>query len=228
MTRIAVIETGAPPAALQPAYGDYPAMMAAMLGHGFETTTFDAQAGQLPDAQGFDGVIVTGSPSGVYDGDAWIGRLLEWLRDARGRTKLIGVCFGHQAMAQAFGGRVEKSERGWGVGLHSYETAAEGLPSPMAIPVSHQDQVVDLPPGARVIVRSDFTPYAGLAYGGDAVSLQGHPEFQPAYAAALVEGRRGSRLTDRQADAAVASLEQPNDRAAVAQWLRTFLNPTRA
>src|SRR5690606_11474046 len=92
----------------------------------------------------------------------------------------------------------------------------------VAIPVSHQDQVVAVSPDARTIAASDFTPHAGLAWGADAVSFQCHPEFQPAYAAALVELRRG-RIPDALADEAIESLRRPNDRSLMTAWIRAFL-----
>ena len=198
-----------------------------LLGAGYETAVFDCQAGEWPDAAAFDAAIITGSSAGVYEPEPWIGDLLDWIRAAKGRTRLIGVCFGHQAMAQALGGRVEKSERGWGVGLHRYEVvSAEPWMIPpaatVAIPVSHQDQVVERPPQARVILRSDFTPLAGLAWDDDAVSLQGHPEFTPAYAADLTGGRR-ERIGAAVVDPALESLKQPDDRALVGEWLRQFI-----
>lgn len=227
MTRIAILETGAPPPPLAPAYGDYPAMFRALLGEAFETETFDVQAGALPDPDRFDGAIITGSAAGVYEDHPWIAPLMDWIRGAKGRLRLVGVCFGHQAMAQALGGQVEKSHRGWGVGLHRYEVAA-GEPwmqppaSRIAIPVSHQDQVIAPPPGARVLLSSAFTPYAGLAWGEDAVSFQCHPEFSPAYAAALVEGRAG-RIPPAVAAEALASLGEPDDRGVLGGWIRRFL-----
>lgn len=227
--KLAILETGAPPPALKPRFGDYPAMLRDLLGPRFGYRTFDVQAGELPERPSeFAGVLVTGSPAGVYEDHAWIPPLLDWLRQARGRTRLVGVCFGHQALAQALGGRVEKSPRGWGVGLHRYEVVApEPWMTPparaFAIPVSHQDQVIAAPPDARVVAASAFTPHAALAYGTDAISFQGHPEFAPAYAAALAEGRRGTRLTDAEVDAAVASLEGPDDRARVGGWIARFL-----
>lgn len=229
MTRIAILKTGAPPPALAETHGDYPAMFQTLLGDGFETTVFDVQQGEWPDPVGFDGAVITGSAAGVYEDDAWIGALLDWIRQARGETRLVGVCFGHQAMAQALGGRVEKSDKGWGVGLHRYDVAA---PAPwmapaaatVAIPVSHQDQVVAIPGEARVTLSSAFTPYAGLAWGEDAISFQGHPEFTPAYASDLTAGRRG-RIDPLLVDRALETLAQPNDRGVVADWIRGFLAP---
>lgn len=227
MTRIAILETGRPPLALAATHGTYVDMFRAMLDPDFVIEAFDVQAAAPPPADGYDGVVITGSAAGVYEGDAWIGRLLDWIRAARGRTRLVGVCFGHQAMAQAMGGRVEKSERGWGVGLHAYRVVGrepwmEPPAATLRIPVSHQDQVVAKPDGARVILESDFTPFAGLAWGDDAISVQCHPEFTPAFAAALVAGRRERIPADR-VEAALASLEGDDDRAVAAAWINRFL-----
>ncbi len=230
MTRIAILETGAPPPALEAAHGDYPAMFRALLGDGFAFETFDVQAGEWPDATDFDAAIITGSSAGVYETDAWIAELLDWIRAAKGRTKLVGVCFGHQAMAQALGGRVEKSDRGWGVGLHRYQVVApEPWMSPaaasVAIPASHQDQVVEAPADARVILRSEFTPYAGLAWGEDSISIQPHPEFTPAFASALTAGRH-DRIDPALVERAVDSLKAADDRGVVGGWIRRFVKAT--
>ena len=228
MTRIAILETGVPPEALRDDYDDYPARFRALLGDGVPTTRFNVQEGRLPDdPSAFDGVVVTGSAAGVYEDHFWIPHLLDWLRTARGRTRMLGICFGHQAMAQAFGGHVEKSDKGWGVGLHRYDILGHEpwmfpKANSVAIPVSHQDQVVAVSPDARIIAASDFTPHAGLAWGEDAASFQCHPEFQPDYAAALVELRR-DRIPGDVADQALETLRHPNDRALMTAWIRAFL-----
>lgn len=230
MTRIAILETGAPPTALAMTHGDYPAMFRDLLGGDLEFETFDVQAGEWPDPAAFDAAIITGSAAGVYETEAWIADLLDWIRAAKGRTRLVGICFGHQAMAQALGGRVEKSDKGWGVGLHRYVVAStEPWMTPaaatVAIPASHQDQVVEKPADARVLLRSDFTPFAGLAWGEDAISMQPHPEFTPAFATALTAGRR-DRIDPALVERAVDSLKAADDRATVGGWIRDFVTAT--
>lgn len=230
MNRIAILETGAPPPALSALHGDYPAMFRDLLGEGFSLETFDVQAGEWPQAESFDAAIITGSAAGVYESAPWISQLLDWIRAARGRTRLVGVCFGHQAMAQALGGRVEKSDRGWGVGLHRYQVVSDEpwmVPSATAVsmPASHQDQVVDKPADARTVLHSAFTPFAGLAWGEDAISFQAHPEFTPAFATELTTGRRG-RIDPALVDRAVDSLKAPDDRALVGRWITAFVKAT--
>jgi len=121
----------------------------------------------MPDPAAFDAAIITGSSAGVYETDGWIADLLDWIRVAKGRTKLVGVCFGHQAMAQALGGRVEKSDKGWGVGLHRYQVASpEPWMTPaaatVAIPASHPGPVVEAPSDAPVHLRNCFPAFPRL------------------------------------------------------------------
>jgi GMP synthase-like glutamine amidotransferase len=228
--KIGVLAAGAPPRALQPAFGDYPAMFEALLaGRGYDWRTFDVPAGVLPaQPEDCDAYIVTGAAAGVYDPEPWIKALLDFLRAAKGRAKLVGVCFGHQAMAQAFGGQVIKSPKGWGIGLHTYATAErrpwmDAAPA-LSLAASHQDQVVALPPAARVVAGSEFCPNGMLAYDdAPAISLQLHPEFAPAYSTALIEGRRGVRFPADEAQRAIDSLKRPDDHVRVADWIGRFL-----
>jgi GMP synthase-like glutamine amidotransferase len=227
--RLGILETGAPPAGLDGTFGDYPQMFRRLLGPGYDYADFDAAAGQLPvHPQTCDAYVITGSPASAYEDTAWIAGLKDFLRAARGQAALVGVCFGHQIMAEAFGGRVEKSERGWGIGLHSY-VVREPQPWMDAVgefraPASHQDQVVEPPPGAVVVAGSDFCPVGMLAWTDQpAISIQLHPEFEPAYAKALVDSRRATRIPEEHAVQAIESLDAPDDRARLADWIRRFL-----
>lgn len=223
---LAVLEAGTPPGDLAARFGAYPDMYRHMLGLPGKLPSYDLTAGELPvRPEAHHAYIVSGSPAGVYEEIGWIDDLTRFLRAAKGRARLVGICFGHQAMAQAFGGRVEKSKRGWGIGLHRYEVVARepwmGEAAAVAIPASHQDQVVEQPPATRVTLASDFTPIAGLAWCDQpAISFQFHPEFEPAFAKALIETRR-ERLPDP--DAALRSLDGANDNERVGNWIANFL-----
>ncbi|MFL6732446.1 MAG: glutamine amidotransferase-related protein [Sphingomicrobium sp.] len=225
--KIGILETGRPPGCLADEFGDYPAMFERLLGEDFKVESYDVEAGRLPaHPDAHDAFLITGSPAGVYEPLPWIQPLEQFIREAR-QARLVGICFGHQIMAQALGGEVEKSDKGWGAGLHRYSIRRSqpwmngDAASEIAAPASHQDQVVIQPPATTVIASSGFTPYAGLAWTDrPAISFQFHPEFSPAFAKALIE-KRYDIVPDP--DAAIASLDAPNDNERVAAWIRSFL-----
>jgi GMP synthase-like glutamine amidotransferase len=230
--RIAILETGAPPDALKERFGDYPQMMRRMLApQAPEASFFTAPifAGAPPPRPAdFDGLLITGSPAGVYEGHPWIEPAKDLIRAAAASARpVVGICFGHQLMAEAFGGRVERSEKGWGVGVHDYAVHARppfmaDAPGRISCLVSHQDQVVAPPPGALTLAGSDFCAYGALAYReGPAVSFQMHPEFEADFAAALLDARRG-RIPEPTREAARASLARRTDRALIGRWIAAF------
>jgi GMP synthase-like glutamine amidotransferase len=225
--KIGVLETSEPRFGLRQIYGSHGDMMREMLGKDFETECFDVVADGPPSSvDACDGYLITGSPAGVYEDKPWIAPLAEFVRQSQARVPMVGICFGHQLMAQALGGQVVKSPKGWGVGLHAYRVAqvepwidrAEAV----AVTAVHQDQVVVAPPSSRIVLTSDFTPLAGLAYGDWGISFQCHPEFSADYVVAFLERCRGSHFEDETVDKAVATLALPSDRQRVAAWIRRF------
>jgi GMP synthase-like glutamine amidotransferase len=219
--KLTILQTGAVPEHLQPEHGDYPAMFRRMFdstGIQFDYDDVNVLGGDpLPDPATLDGIVITGSPAGVYEDHFWLPPLREFIREAyRVGTPMVGICFGHQVIADALGGVVTKSDRGWGLGRHNYQVGQgpeflQQLADKVAVACSHQDQVIVPPDEAQVILSSEFAPNAGLYYrNGKALSFQPHPEFDDTYATALVEMRRG-RATDEVVETALGSMATPSD-----------------
>jgi GMP synthase-like glutamine amidotransferase len=183
----------------------------------------------VPDPGKLEAIIITGSKCGVYDNPVWIEPLRAFIRASfAARTPMLGVCFGHQIIADALGGDVRKSEKGWGLGRQEYDLVSppgfmDALPDRVALPASHQDQVIVPPSSARTFLTSPFCEHAGLIYDtGRIVTLQAHPEFDLPYARGLVEERRGDPLSDTQVASILASLDRPMDSFAMARALGRY------
>jgi len=231
MPRITIIETGLVNERNHARYGSYPQMFQRMIRAADASTDFDvvsiASGEPLPDPNALQAILITGSSVGVYDKLDWIAPLEDFVRNAyAGQIPMVGVCFGHQLMAQALGGTVRKSEKGWGIGRHVYDiTPGNGVidGERIAIAASHQDQVIEPPPGARTILSSSFTEHAGLLYGnGAALSVQPHPEFDTGFAHVCCELREGY-APDHVVAQAKASLAEPVDNARLGSAITHFL-----
>lgn len=203
--------------------GDYPALFERMFdGLGVELVDVPVFLGDAPASlSDCDGWVVSGSRYSVYDDHDWIGTAEEILRDAVAAERpLVGICFGHQLLAQALGGKVERAEVGWRIGVQEYETT-EPLPwlngtRAYTLIASHQDQVVEPPADATVWSRGDAVPIAGMRVGPRAWSVQGHPEFTPGVAETIYRSRVEKFGTEA-VEAAVESLARPLDNRRIAE-----------
>ncbi|MFL9707247.1 glutamine amidotransferase-related protein [Aeromonas veronii] len=201
-----------------------------------EFRVWSALDGERPeDLHECDAWLITGSRHDAYSDIPWIQALRAWIRQAHDAdVKLAGVCFGHQVIAQALGGEVVKSTKGWGLGVSVHPMLAdEPWMAPardqIRILASHQDQVALLPPGATRLAGNDFCPNFMFLQGNNIVAIQGHPEFSVEYNRALIERRRGL-LPDERYQSSLSSLEGEVDSATMMQWLLQFLGilPLRA
>lgn len=229
--RVALLECDHVPDRLRHLGDDYGTMFIERFARDAPWVTFerfDVIGGVAPPPVGqHDGYLVTGSRYSVGDDLPWF----EGLRRATeaivaAELPLVGVCFGHQLLADTLGGRVTRAANGWGVGIH---TARVTTPRPWMDPsleefrlvVSHQDQVVDLPPEGTLLAESAHAPIAAFQVGS-AIGIQGHPEFDPAYSAALMDLRR-DRIPAAVIEVGEASLTQQPDHATVVTWLGNHL-----
>lgn len=178
---------------------------------------FKTHLGDLPDLDPRHGYLITGSKHDAFDDLDWIAGLRDWVRRAyAARLGVIGICFGHQLIAHALGGRAGRAP-GWGVGRMPAQAVVD-LPFASAdMLVSHQDQVLELPADATRLLTSDFCPNYGFQIGR-MIGIQGHPEFNPDYARALAEVRR-ERIGSARVDQALATLELPLNSDQVVDWL---------
>jgi GMP synthase-like glutamine amidotransferase len=230
--RVGILETGRPPEELGGQYGDYPEMVRKWLAPlEAEFTSYAVLDGEMPDGpESCDLWVITGSKYAVYESHPWIAPLEAFVRSVRdaGR-KMIGICFGHQIIAQALGGAVRKSGKGWGLGVHEYATddwpdELGEKPEKIAIQSYHQDQVEALPEGAKRIATSDFCENAALWYPGFALTVQGHPEFSTPYVNVLLDLRRGSILSDEDVAQGKRNLKRQAKPKALADLIREKLD----
>jgi len=214
-------------------FGDYPDMFITRLSANSRSDvsflTYDVEHFEYPEnLDDCEGYVITGSKKSVYDDEPWIHRLEEYVRMLHCAKKpLVGVCFGHQLVAQALGGETQPAAGGWGVGVHTNQLVNQKdyMDPPLEVfrvLVSHKDQVTSLPDGAVKLASSDFCPNAMYQVDDHILCLQGHPEFVKAYSQSLMYLRQ-EILVEAVFEQGVASLEQPLDSDILAKWILKFL-----
>jgi GMP synthase-like glutamine amidotransferase len=187
--KIGILKPGSAPAGLSASQGDYDNLFRTLLGNDvFDFVTYDVENGHFPAAAtSADAWIITGSRHGVYEDHSWIAPLEALIRDIQMAARpLVGICFGHQIIAQALGGRVERAASGWIAGPQRYRTDTG---EEFTANAWHRDQVVEMPAGAAIFATGDDCPFAGIRYAGPVLTLQAHPEFHPEYLLGLFKER---------------------------------------
>jgi len=200
---------------------------------GWHFERFAVSEGEWPRDLGvFDGLVVTGSPASVNDDRAWIDELGRLVREAfDAGVPMAGLCFGHQMIAAALGGRVAKSVDGLRLGTattriaHPMPWMSPAAPA-LTLYAAHDEQVVELPPGAQVIGGDAVCPIGAYAIGDRAFALQYHPEFSSAFMHDVFDAW-GPTLPAAQAEIGRAQIAQPVDSALAMRWIAQFFDQPR-
>lgn len=219
--KIGILQTGHAPDELLEKTGDYDRLFQKLLdGNGFTFTTYNVVDMEFPDKiTDCDGWLITGSKHGAYEDHPFIPPLEAFIRDVYAADiPMVGICFGHQIIAQALGGKVEKFSDGWAVGRQTYNWVGEDV----ALNAWHQDQVTALPEGAKVIASNDFCANAALVYDKRAFTTQPHPEFGSDFIAGLTQHRGPGVVPDTQLASTRADLDKPIDNARIAAQIARF------
>ena len=192
-------------------------------------TWFDVVNGEFPASpDACDAYLCTGSRYSVYEDRDWIERLKAFVRELeRERKPFVGICFGHQVLAEALGGKVEPAQGGWGVGVHDMTIVQPEPwmepPAPHAkLQYMHNDQIQRLPPQSTVLATAAHCDVAMFRVGETMLGIEGHPEFPANYVEALVKDRK-MRIGDEVAKAALEHVNEPTQASVVAQWISRFI-----
>ncbi|SHH83834.1 type 1 glutamine amidotransferase [Marivita hallyeonensis] len=224
--KIGILQTGLAPDELVDDFGEYPAFFERLLdGNGFTFQSWSVVQHVFPDGpEDADGWLITGSKHGAYEDHDWIPPLEQLIRDiVAAERPLIGVCFGHQIIAQALGGKVNKFEGGWVVGQHHYTIGDEVL----TFNAWHQDQVIEAPQGAEVVGTSNYCANAALLYPGKAFTVQPHPEYGDDFIQGLIDTRGKGVVPDDLMEAAQTRMGQPLSNQRMARQFATFFREGR-
>ncbi len=224
---------------LQNKHDDYTEMFSSLLlsvDPSLELVFYDVVNDHFPcDIHICDVYMSTGSKFSVNDGLLWIKKLSAFIKTLHmARIGFVGICFGHQLIASALGGKVEQVDKGWGIGVSTALVAAEKSwmqPQPQTqiksinVVISHKEQITQLPSASEVLMANDFCPYSMFQVSDYFLGIQGHPEFSGEYAKDLINLRKGQIPSDT-VTKGLASLVNKPDSKIIMQWLLLFLERT--
>ena len=231
--KICILENDDLDAAVESTYTGYGAMFERLLrqaGAEGEFDIFNTVKGEYPASfDAYDAVLLTGSKADSFSQEPWVLVLKDKVQVLlAAKKKLIGVCFGHQLVALCLGSQVGRAPQGWGAGRMQYQWTAPELSqadgrTEVAMLASHQDQVFDLPSGAKLLATSEFCPVAAFGVDDHVFCVQPHPEFVEDYSAYLLNKRR-TMLGEERYTASTNSLAHGHDGPAVARMMVAFIN----
>ncbi|MBF0623170.1 MAG: gamma-glutamyl-gamma-aminobutyrate hydrolase family protein [Magnetococcales bacterium] len=229
--KIGYLRVGFVPEDLQAEYGDYFPMFQALLrvhAPDIELRLYEIQHGEWPaSVDECDGYLCPGATNSVYENLPWMPPLVAFVQEVyRQKVPFVGICFGHQLIAHALGGEVKRAETGWGLGVRTLmfkgkEPWMDGDAEQINLCFTHQDQVINLPPGGRIIASADHCPIAALTVDDHLIGFQGHPEISPVYLRTLMRSRV-SRIGGRLLGEAEQTLMRPTGHRDVMRWIGRF------
>jgi GMP synthase (glutamine-hydrolysing) len=200
-------------------HGDFDAwFLRALGGEGLECRVTEVTRQAPPDPEGAAGILVTGSLASAYADEPWIVRLAEWLRAASTLgVPVLGVCFGHQILARALGGRVRRHPEGREVGTPEVFLTPEGredwlfrgVPERFPASLTHDDEVEALPPGAVRLAFNGHTAVQAFGFGEHCRGVQFHPEIDAAIMGSILSYKAGAGLLPAEAAAEEAVRATP-------------------
>ncbi|MHA7878725.1 MAG: glutamine amidotransferase-related protein [Saccharospirillum sp.] len=233
--KLAILETDVLRPALRAEYQGYGRMFQDLFnqaGADWDMPVYRVIDGHYPaDINDCDAFLITGSQHDAFGDTDWIARLRDYVATLYDAGKpILGICFGHQLVAHALGGQAGRADQGWGMGVMTYQCQSRppfiDSAEPVSLLVSHRDQVLHLPAGAKVLLESDFCRFAAYYIGDQVLCFQGHPEFTKPYARALLSYRQAELAPEHLAKVE-ASWQDAHQGDRIARWMRAFLEQTQ-
>ncbi|KEI35325.1 glutamine amidotransferase, class I [Francisella sp. W12-1067] len=229
--KIAILQTDhIPEHRREMAGGNYPEMFANLffkLSLIVDFDIFDVTEQDYPsDYDIYDGFIITGSKATAFDNLPWISKLKSTIVELYNSSKkIIGVCFGHQILAQALGGRVERATKGFSVGIKNVKILTkkswmEPFHHYLSLLFYHQDMIVELPTGAELIGTSGYCQIQMFCISNQIFGIQAHPEMLKTHNYALIKEYQDEIKNEFQH--ALESLRIRDNSLVIGHWMANF------